>query len=87
MRLATPLTPDDREGEIVDENIRPFTFSKADLVGLTAFTPAVNRAYEIAVLYRDRGITTVLGGIHASMLPDEALQFVDAIVIGEAESV
>jgi len=85
--IVAALTPDHWEIEIVDENCEPFKFKEADLVGLTAFTPAVTRAYEIANLYREKGIPTVLGGIHASMLPDEALQYVDAVVIGEAESV
>jgi radical SAM superfamily enzyme YgiQ (UPF0313 family) len=57
------------------------------MVGLTAFTAAVTRAYEIAGLYRDKGTPTVLGGIHASMVPEEAAQYVDTVVIGEAESV
>lgn len=85
--IVAALTPDDWEVEIADENFDPFVYREADLVGLTAFTVAVTRAYEIANLYRERGIPTVLGGIHASMLPDEALHYVDTVVIGEAESV
>jgi len=65
-------TPADWEIEIADENFTPFAYRPADLVGLSAFTASANRAYEIAALYRNRGITTVLGGIHASMAPDEA---------------
>jgi radical SAM superfamily enzyme YgiQ (UPF0313 family) len=57
------------------------------MAGLTAFTTSVNRAYEIAAIYRQKGIPTVLGGIHASMLPDEALQCVDSVVSGEAETI
>jgi len=57
------------------------------LVGISAFTSNINRAYEIARIYRKRGIKVVIGGIHASMLPDEALQYVDAVVIGEAEQI
>jgi len=45
------------------------------------------RAYHIANKYRQRGIKTVLGGIHPSMCNNEALQFCDAVVIGEAEGV
>ncbi len=85
--IIAALTPDDWEIEIADENFEPFEYREADLVGLTAFTATATRAYEIASLYRERGIPTVLGGIHASMLPDEALQYVDTVVIGEAESV
>jgi len=85
--IVAAMTPDTWDVEIVDENFEPFTFRKADLVGLTAFTAAVNRAYEIASVYREKGIPTVLGGIHASMLPEEALKYVDTVVSGEAESV
>ncbi len=85
--VVAALTPDDWEVEIVDENFEPFEFRDADLVGLTAFTVAATRAYEIAGRYREKGIPTVLGGIHASMLPEEALQYVDTVVVGEAEGV
>jgi radical SAM superfamily enzyme YgiQ (UPF0313 family) len=85
--LIAARTPENWSVEIIDENFRPFEYQAADLVGLTAFTAAAARAYEIASLYREKGTPTVLGGIHASMLPKEALQYVDAVVIGEAESV
>ena len=85
--IVAALTPEDWDIEIVDENFEPFSFRDADLVGLTAFTAAATRAYEIAGFYREKGIPTVLGGIHASMVPEEALRYVDAVVIGEAESV
>jgi radical SAM superfamily enzyme YgiQ (UPF0313 family) len=84
--IIAALTPSDWKVEIVDENFAPFEFREADLVGLTAFTANACRAYEISSLYRKRGIPTVIGGIHASMSPDEALQYTDAVVIGEAES-
>ncbi|MBF0555756.1 MAG: B12-binding domain-containing radical SAM protein, partial [Nitrospirae bacterium] len=57
----------------------------ADLVGITAMTPAVMRGYEIAHALRAKGKTVVMGGMHASKLPQEALNHVDAVVIGEAE--
>jgi radical SAM superfamily enzyme YgiQ (UPF0313 family) len=81
------LTPDHWDVEIIDENFEPFVYKKADLVGLTAFTAAANRAYEIAAVYKEKRIPTILGGIHASMLPEEALQYVDSVVTGEAESI
>ena len=81
------LTPPDWEIKIADENIEPLTFEEADLVGLTAYTCNVSRAYEISQEYRRKGTKTVIGGVHVSMLYDEAIQFVDSVVIGEAESV
>lgn len=85
--IVAALTPQSWSVELLDENIAPFEYRETDVVGITAFTSAANRAYDIAAVYRSRDIPVVMGGIHASMCPDEALQFVDAVVIGEAESV
>ena len=85
--ILAALTPAHWEVELLDESFERFSYREADLVGLTAFTSFANRAYEIAAVYRAAGTPTVMGGIHASMLPDEALRFVDTVVIGEAESV
>ncbi|MCM2370631.1 B12-binding domain-containing radical SAM protein [Aporhodopirellula aestuarii] len=85
--ILASLTPDTWDVKLLDENFSPFEYHDADLVGVTAFTSAANRAYEIASTYRKRGVPVVMGGIHASMCPTEALQFADAVVVGEAESV
>ena len=85
--IIAALTPPEWKVKIIDENFRDFRFYEADLVGLTAFSSTVSRAYELAGIYREKGIQTVIGGIHASMCPDEASQFVNSVVIGEAESV
>lgn len=87
LSIVAALTPDDWEVELVDENFEPFTYRDADLVGVTAFSSAAKRAYEIAGIYREQGVPVVMGGIHASVCPDEALRFVDSVVIGEVESV
>lgn len=80
-------TPPDWDVRIIDENFQPFQFEEADLVGITSFTATVNRAYQIARTYRDRGIKVIMGGVHASMAPDEAVRYVDAVVIGEVENI
>ncbi len=82
------LTPTDIEVAITDENVESIDFDEdVDLVGLTAMTMHAMRAYEIADRFRKRGITVVMGGLHASSLPHEAKEHVDAVVIGEAEHV
>ncbi len=81
------VTPSHWEIKIVDENIDEFKFEEADLVGITAFTSNINRAYEIAQMYRKKKIKVIMGGIHISMLPDEALQYADSVVIGEVEGI
>jgi radical SAM superfamily enzyme YgiQ (UPF0313 family) len=85
--IVAALMPEHWDVELVDENWEPFAYREADLVGITAFTASARRAYEIAAAYRERGVPVVMGGIHASMCTGEALQFVDAVVVGEAEVV
>jgi radical SAM superfamily enzyme YgiQ (UPF0313 family) len=80
------VTPAGVELKIVDEAFEKIDFDeKVDLVGMTAQTPVAPRAYQIAEEFRKRGVPVVMGGVHASMLPQEALQHVDAVVVGEAE--
>jgi len=81
------VTPNHYHIEVLDENIEPFEFREADIVGITAYTASVYRAYQIAQIYRKHGIPTVMGGIHVSMVPEEAANYCDAVVIGEAESI
>ncbi|MCF8230226.1 MAG: B12-binding domain-containing radical SAM protein [Bacteroidales bacterium] len=85
--IVAALTPDNWEIELLDENFDEFEFREADLVALTAFTGNVYRAYELAGIYREKGIHTVLGGAHASMMPEEAAKYVDTVVVGEAEGI
>jgi radical SAM superfamily enzyme YgiQ (UPF0313 family) len=82
------VTPPDVEVKVVDEAFEKINFEeKVDLVGVTAQTPVAPRAYQIAKEFKKKGTPVVMGGVHASMLPQEALQHVDAIVVGEAEEV
>ncbi|MGD9076222.1 MAG: radical SAM protein, partial [Desulfobacteraceae bacterium] len=87
LAYVAAVTPPSWDVRILDENFDLFHFEEADLVGITAFTSNINRAYEIAQKYRERNIKVILGGIHASMLPDEALQYADSVVVGEVESI
>jgi radical SAM superfamily enzyme YgiQ (UPF0313 family) len=76
--------------ELIDEQCETgldYAGVDADLVGLTAFTTQAPRAYEIAAQFRRRGIPVVMGGIHASLVSDEAQRYVDALCIGECEAV
>ena len=80
------VTPPGHAVEIHDENVAPLRMDdRPDLVGITVYVASAGRAYEIARRYRERGIPVVLGGLHVSALPEEALQHADAIVIGEAD--
>ncbi len=87
LAIIAGLTPTTWDVKILDENFETFQFEEADLVGFTSFTSTCARAYELAAIFRQRNIKTVMGGIHASMLPEEALNYMDSVVVGEAESI
>lgn len=77
----------DIEIQIVDEGVDYLDRFNADLVGITSITASAFRAYEIADMARNQGIPVVLGGVHPTLLPDEAAGHADAVVIGLAEQV
>ena len=80
------LSPPDVEVALADEAVADLDLNASpDLVGITAFTSSAPRAYEVASAFRSRGIPVVLGGMHASACPSEALKYCDAVVVGEAE--
>jgi radical SAM superfamily enzyme YgiQ (UPF0313 family) len=56
-----------------------------DLAAITSFTAQIEDAYRLADVYRRRGATVVLGGLHVSKMPDEAARHCDAVCIGEGE--
>jgi len=91
-RLSLPivaaLTPPEHEVSITDETVESLDFNESvDLVGIGAMSTYIPRAYEIADTYRRKGVPVVIGGIHASMMPEEALEHADAVVVGEAENI
>lgn len=86
MPLIAALTPAEHEVRHTDEVVAPVRFDEpADLVGITAPTPSARHAYALAREFRRRGVPTVIGGPHATALPEEALEHADAVVVGEAE--
>src|SRR6476469_1585660 len=79
-------TPESWDVDLVDEAVEDIDFdTPCDMVGLSIMTCYAPRAYEIAKEFRRRGKTVVMGGVHPTYCPDEALQHADAIVCGEAE--
>ena len=86
LAVAALIPRDSYEVVLTDENVEPIDFDlKADLVGISAMTCYVKRGYEIADSFRKRGIPVVMGGVHPSFMPEEALDDADAVVVGEAE--
>lgn len=84
--VLASLTPPEHEIVLYDEKLESIDFEhETDLVALTVDTFTAKRAYEIAYHFRERGIPVVVGGYHPSLIPEEARQFTDAVVIGDAE--
>ncbi|MBN1143709.1 MAG: cobalamin-dependent protein, partial [Bacteroidales bacterium] len=82
------LTPTVHEVVTVEEEAEDVDLDMpCDLVGISCMTANSPRAYELASEFRKRGRTVILGGVHPTILPDEALQYADCVVIGEAEGV
>lgn len=79
------LTPPEWKIGLIDENFEEFVPQKADLVAISAMTIQINRAYEICSIYKKIGVPVIIGGIHVSMLPEEALNYATTVVVGEAE--
>ncbi|MBW3627699.1 MAG: B12-binding domain-containing radical SAM protein [Gemmatimonadetes bacterium] len=57
-----------------------------DVVAISSFSAQIREAYRLADAYRAAGTLVVLGGLHVSAAPEEAMQHADAVVIGEGES-
>lgn len=87
LAYVAAVTPKDWTVKILDENFKPFEYETADLVAITAFTSNINRAYEIAAAYRHKETKVIMGGIHASMIPEEVMEYADCVVVGEVEGI
>jgi len=87
--VLAACTPPEDEVIYTDDLIQPFDLDKdvkdVDLVGISVDSKTANRSYQIAARYRQRGVKVVMGGIHPTACPEEALEHCDAIVCGEAE--
>jgi radical SAM superfamily enzyme YgiQ (UPF0313 family) len=74
-----------------DDVVRPFDVERdvkdVDLVGISVDSKTARRSYDIAAAYRRRGVKVVLGGIHPTACPEEAMLHADAVVAGEADVV
>lgn len=87
MTIANKTNPN-WDVEIVDENLGEVDYAKGlkpVIVGITAFTSQAVRAYQLAKYFKGKGCHTVMGGIHASMCLDEALEYFDTVITGEGE--
>jgi radical SAM superfamily enzyme YgiQ (UPF0313 family) len=82
------LTPDHHSIIFINELVEDIDYSILyDFVAISAMTIQAERAYQIADKFRARDINVVIGGIHATVLPQEAKQHADAVAIGEADNI
>src|SRR6516225_8157564 len=88
MALLASLTPAWVEVRFYDDRLDEIPFDEpTDLVAISVETFTALRAYKIARQFRARGVPVVMGGYHATLLPEEVQREADAIVIGDAEPV
>ena len=89
LAICAAVVPEGWDVEIIDENVRDDLHvpdaDGIDAVGIGAMTTQARRAYELADAYRALGVPVILGGIHASALPDEALTHATIVCKGDAE--
>lgn len=86
--LIAGLTPPDVDVRLVDESVQDIDMeAETECVAISCMTASAPRAYEIGDAFRRRGIPVIMGGIHPTVMPDEAGLHADAVVIGEAEPV
>src|SRR5215212_875013 len=80
------LTPRDVDVKFYDDRMEEIPYDEpTDLVAISVETYTARRAYEIATEYRRRGVPVVMGGFHATLVPDEVAEYAESVVIGEAE--
>jgi len=80
------LTPADIDVAMVDDRVETILYDDpTDLVAITVETFTARRAYEISAEYRRRGIPVIMGGMHATLLPEEVQHHTDSIYCGDAE--
>lgn len=86
--ILAGLTPSDIEVVMYDDRMERIPYEEpTDLVAITVETFTARRAYEISAEFRKRGVKTVMGGMHAMLIPEEVAAHCDCVIVGDAEPV
>jgi radical SAM superfamily enzyme YgiQ (UPF0313 family) len=86
--ILAALTPEEHEIRVIDENIDKVDFNEHfDLVCISAITQTATRAYYLGDKFRQHNCKVIIGGIHATLMPEEAIEHADSVAIGEGEAV
>lgn len=79
------ITPPHVSVKIIDDRVEEIDYnSEVDLVGISCITETAGRAYDISSEFRSRGIPVILGGLHPTLMTQDALDHADSILCGEA---
>jgi radical SAM superfamily enzyme YgiQ (UPF0313 family) len=68
-----------------DQEIEEIANEKPDIIAFSSLTARINETYALTTQFKKLGITVVIGGLHVSAMPDEAMQFANSIIQGEGE--
>lgn len=86
--ILAGMTPKHWDIKFYDDRMEEIPYAEdTDLVAISVETYTAKRAYQIASEYRKRGVPVVMGGFHATLVPEEVTEYADAMVIGEAEGI
>ncbi len=86
--ILAALTPSDIDVVLYDDRMEPIPYDEpTDIVAITVETFTARRAYEISEEYQKRGVSVIMGGMHAKLIPNEVAEHCDCVIIGDAEPV
>ncbi len=86
--VLNAMIPSEWEREFYDDRIEAVNYeTDTDLVFITVETYTAKRAYYIAAQFRQRGKKVVMGGYHVTLMPEEAAQHADSIMVGNADAI
>jgi len=86
--VLNKLTPECYEREFYDDRIETINYkTDADIIALTLETYTAKRAYAIAKIFKDKGKIIIMGGYHATLMPEEVREHCDIIICGNAETI
>lgn len=84
--IIKSLTPQDVEIEFIDERVEVLpAHIEADIIAFSVETYTAKRAYILAKRYKTEQNLIVMGGFHPTVLPEEALEYADVVLAGDAE--
>jgi radical SAM superfamily enzyme YgiQ (UPF0313 family) len=88
LAVLAGMTPPDVDVAMYDDRMEKIPYDeKTDLAAITVESYTARRAYEIAAEYRERSVPVILGGMHPTLLPEEAAEHADSVFLGDAETV